>query len=171
MSNRGKQKNINKDASSDLKHVSDYVVKSVFIACIEPIIAYVTEHVVQVFIVDYWWITSSEKKHLIASKLLWLSSHLPVSEIYVEEKEMSAFLCGFSIFNWLYIRCFFFPFSSPDSMHNLHATAVLLKPTAEWISLKGDKCHCISAVEKYVFLLVYRAFIHRNWVNVLRVAT
>ncbi len=49
-------------------------------------------------------------------------------------------------------------------MHNLHATAVLLK-SAQSESLKGDKCCCISAIEKYVFLMVYQAFIHRNWVN------
>lgn len=51
-SNEGKQRKWEKiklDSSSALWHVTDYVVKSVFVACVEAIITYVREHIVQVF--------------------------------------------------------------------------------------------------------------------------
>ncbi len=112
-----------------------------------------------------------DKKSQISPKLLGSSIHLRFQcwgeqdcdySVWIsgEKNEVFSRLCWFPLFLIGRISDVF----SPDSMHNLHATAVLLK-SAQSESLKGDKCCCISAIEKYVFLMVYQAFIHRNWVN------
>lgn len=99
-------------------------------------------------------------KHASAFSTLGVNKTVFIVSASLGRKKWRKPLLVFSIFNWLHIRCFFSWFYAQSSCNSSS-----IKACAEWISLKGEKCCCISAVEKYVFLLVYQAFIHRNWVN------